>query len=174
MNSPPRRSWRDLTARPAGTLDRGRMGRRAPVQKEVRPRHVRVSFRQAAARSGPPRIARDPADGQRPTESAGSPRAAGRVGRHQADGPQAESRVRRLLGVVAAPLRRVGWLPETKLRHKRRRTAGALPPSVKSKRAAAENDSAASASPGFHWQASNGSRYIGRSSGFASAWSTVG
>jgi hypothetical protein len=53
-------------------------------------------------------------------------------------------------------------LPETKLRRKRRRTAGAQQPSVKSKRTAAENDSAASEGPGFHWQASNGSRYIGR------------
>lgn len=73
-----------------------------------------------------------------------------------------KGRVRSLLGVVAAPLRRIGWLPETKLRRKRRRTAGALQPSVKSKRTAAENDSAASEGPGFHWQASNGSRYIGR------------
>ena len=75
---------------------------------------------------------------------------------------QAKGRVRSLLGVVAAPLRRIGWLPESKQRRQRRRTAGALQPDVKSKRTATEGDSAASAGTGFHWQASNGSRYIGR------------
>ncbi len=76
--------------------------------------------------------------------------------------PQAKGRVERLLGVVAAPLRRLGWLPEPKPRRQRRRTAGALQPGVKSKRPAPGTDDAAVLGTGFHWQASNGSRYIGR------------
>ena len=77
--------------------------------------------------------------------------------------PQSKGRIEMLLGVVAAPLRRFGWLPEPKPRlSRRRRTAGALQANAKSRRPAGEGEAAASAGTGFHWQASNGSRYIGR------------
>ena len=75
---------------------------------------------------------------------------------------QPKGRVQNLIGVVAAPLRRIGWFPEAKTRRQRRRTAGALQPSAKSNRIVAEGNPAASAEPGVHWQASNGSRYLGR------------
>jgi glycosyltransferase involved in cell wall biosynthesis len=71
-------------------------------------------------------------------------------------------RMETLLGVVAAPLRRIGWLPEPKPRRPRRRMAGALQPAAKSTRMAAAGDSAGSAGLGVHWQASDGSRYAGR------------
>lgn len=74
-----------------------------------------------------------------------------------------DGRMEALFGVVAAPLRRFGWLPpEAERPLQRRRTAGALQPNAKSKRATAEGESPAAQGSGFHWQASNGSRYIGR------------
>ena len=101
----------------------------------------------------------------------GLQRALGRRGRlggsaiiRRAPPAQVKGRMETLIGVVSAPLRRLGWLPEPKpkQRRQRRRTAGALQPNVKSKRAAAESEAAAAVGTGFHWQASNGSRYIGR------------
>lgn len=75
---------------------------------------------------------------------------------------QPMGRVGALLRVVAVPLRRIGWLPEPKPRRQRRRTAGALQPATRPRRGAPENEAAAAPGTGFHWQASNGSRYIGR------------
>ncbi len=76
--------------------------------------------------------------------------------------PQAQGRIESLLGVVAAPLRRIGWLPEPKQRSRRPRAAGAFQANAKSRRPAGENDSASAVGTGFHWQASNGTHYIGR------------
>ena len=76
--------------------------------------------------------------------------------------PPTKGRMETLLGDVAAPLLRIGWLVEPKQRRQRRRTAGALQPSAKPKRAGPESETAAEIGTGFHWQASDGSRYIGR------------
>jgi len=75
---------------------------------------------------------------------------------------QANGRMETLFGVVAAPLRRLGWLPEAERPPPRRRTAGALQPNAKFRRAVAEGETPSAEGAGFHWQASNGSRYIGR------------
>lgn len=74
--------------------------------------------------------------------------------------PRTKARMETLLRVVAAPLRRIGWLPETGTPIRRRRAAGALQPKAKSDRASPEALSAAGT--GFQWVASNGSRYVGR------------
>lgn len=76
--------------------------------------------------------------------------------------PKEKGRVEALLDVIAAPLRRLGWLSEVKPRRLRRRRAGALPPNAKYRRLAAASEAAAAAGLGFHWQAENGARYIGR------------
>lgn len=75
---------------------------------------------------------------------------------------QIGGRMETLLGVVAAPLRRMGWLPEPKPRRRRRRTAGAVQPGLQPMRPAAGGKSAAEVEEGVHWQASDGRRYVGR------------
>lgn len=73
---------------------------------------------------------------------------------------RARGRIETLVGVVAAPLRRIGLVPEAGQPPRRWRTAGALQSKPKSGRAAA--DAAAAGGTGFHWVASDGRRYIGR------------